>query len=54
MVTWASPQTFTPGTDIKVDFSVGGKLLAVRFESTADVDWELDGYDIDLAVTGRF
>jgi hypothetical protein len=54
VVTYSTPQTFTPGVDEKVDVAVGGKLMAVRFESAADVAWELDGYDIDMNVLGRF
>ena len=53
-ITYSSPKTFTPGTDIKVDVAVAGKLIAVRFESATDVSWELEGYDLDLSVLGKF
>lgn len=53
-IAWNSPQTFIPGTDEKIDVSVSGKLIAVRFESATNVAWELEGYDLDLSVLGRF
>lgn len=53
-VTWQSPVTFTPGTDQYVDVSVSGRLIAVRFESLADVAWQLDGYDIEVELLGRY
>ena len=53
-VSWSAPQTFTPGVDTKVDVTVSGKLTATRFESAADVAWELEGYDMDVNVLGRF
>ena len=51
-VTWAAAQTFTPGTDQYLDFSVNGRLLAVRFESTANASWEIEGYDLEIEVLG--
>ena len=51
-LTYAAAQTFTPGTDRYLDFTVNGRLLAVRFESAGDVDWELGGYDLELEVLG--
>lgn len=51
-VSWAAPGTFTVGTDEKVDLYQSGKLIAVRFEETGSVNWELHGYDIELASHG--
>lgn len=53
-ISWSAAQTFTPGVDTKIDVSVSGKLIATRFESAADVAWELEGYDLDLNILGRF
>lgn len=53
-VTWASAQTFTPGTDLYLDFTVMGRFLAVRFEASADASWQLEGYDLDIELVGDF
>lgn len=53
-ISYSPIQTFTPGTDEKLSVAVSGKLMAVRFESSADVAWELDGYDLDVSILGRF
>jgi hypothetical protein len=45
-VTWGNEQTFTPGTDIKVDTTMSGRLIAVRFKATSY--FEMDGYDLDI------
>jgi len=53
--TWYGPKTFTIGTDHRVDFrGVSGRALSVRFESTADSNWELEGYQIEGTVKGAY
>lgn len=52
-VTWEGPRSFNPATDRKADFRTSGKLIGVRFESTTDVSWELDDYDIDFVEDGE-
>lgn len=52
-VTWEAAQAFTPGTDWKLDFRTTGKLAAVEFESTGDVDWRLHAYDITHAQVSK-
>lgn len=47
-VTWKTAQNFTPGTDYKLDFKVDGRLFAVEFESTGDVDWRLHRWDFEI------
>lgn len=51
-VVWQAPETFVVGTDYKSDASTTGKFLAIRIEATADDDWELLGYDMEVAVLG--
>jgi len=51
-ITWNSPTTFNPNTQSKVSVRGTGKLYAVKFESTTDMDWELDGYAIDVKNIG--
>ena len=51
-ITWNAPTTFNPNTQSKVYVRGTGKLYAVKFESTTDMDWELDGYAIDVKNIG--
>ena len=39
-ITWNAPTTFNPNTQSKVSVRGTGKLYAVKFESTTDMDWE--------------
>ena len=52
-VSWGSPVTFNPNTQSKVSVRGTGKLYGVRFESTTDMHWELDGYTIEVEDAGR-
>lgn len=53
-VTWAPAQTFTPGVDKKLNFTTNGRLMCVRFQSTANVSWRVDSYSLNVNVLGRF
>jgi len=50
---WGSYQTFTPGTDYKLNFRTTGRLHAIEFYSNADVSWTLEGFEVDFAPVGR-
>jgi hypothetical protein len=52
-VSWSSPVTFNPDSQAKVSIRGTGKLYGVRFESTTDMNWELDGYTIEVEDAGR-
>lgn len=52
-VTWEAAQSFTPGTDYKLDFRSTGRLGAIEFASTGDVDWRLHAYDIKTRVASN-
>lgn len=52
-VTWQTAQSFTPGTDYKLDFRVNGRLLAVELSSTGDVDWRLHSWDFEYAIGSK-
>ena len=52
-VTWTSAYAFNPDSQSKVSCRATGKLYGVKFESTGDFDWRLDGYDIELDDAGR-
>jgi len=51
-ITWSAPVTFNPNTQSKVSVRGTGKYYAVKFESTTDMDWELDSYAIDIQNVG--
>ena len=51
-VTWDSGTAFTVGTDYKVDTRTTGRLIAIKFETTGDVAWKLNGFDLDITVVG--
>jgi hypothetical protein len=53
-VTYEGPKQFDPAVDQYVNFlNVSGPLIAVRFESTTNVNWKLHGYTLDLGLGGR-
>ena len=52
-VSWSDAVSFNPDTQSKVSVRKSGKLYGVKFESTGDFDWRLDGYEIELDDAGR-
>jgi hypothetical protein len=52
-VSWSSPVEFNPDTQSKVSVRKSGKLYGVKFESTGDFYWRLDGYEVELDDAGR-
>jgi len=51
-ITWEGPTTFNPNTQSKVPCNVTGKYIGVKFESTGDETWRLDGYALDIKNAG--
>jgi hypothetical protein len=49
---WKSAVLFNPDTQSKVSVRGTGKFYAVKFESSTDMDWELDGYALDIDNVG--
>lgn len=52
-ITWSSVMSFDPATQRYLDVFQTHRLLAVRFETSADVSWELEGYDLELDVSAE-
>ncbi len=52
-VSYSTAQTFTVGTDYKIDCLETYRLPAVKFETTSDVAWKINGYDLDIEFAGR-
>lgn len=52
-ITWKGPYPFTIGQQYKVDCRVSGRLLAVKFESTSEANWSLNGYTLEMDLVGE-
>ena len=50
---WKDAVLFNPDTQSKVSVRGTGKFYAVKFESSTDMDWELDGYALDIDNAGN-
>ena len=50
---WKSAVLFNPDTQSKVSIRGTGKFYAVKFESSTDMDWELDGYALEIDNAGN-
>ena len=51
-ITWEGPVVFNPATQSRASFNVTGKYIGVKFESTGDQTWRLDGYTLDVKNAG--
>lgn len=51
-ISYTIPQTFSPQQRF-LDFEVVGRLMAVKFSSSANSAWTCEGYDIDITVVGE-
>lgn len=52
-ITWAPAQLFNPMTDMYKDFTVNGRLIAVRFEGNTSAELTFEGYDLEIEVIGE-
>ena len=50
---WKDAVLFNPDTQSKVSVRGTGKFFAVKFESSTDMDWELDGYALEIDNAGN-
>ena len=50
---WKDAVSFNPDTQSKVSVRGTGKFYAIKFESSSDMDWELDGYALDVDNVGN-
>lgn len=51
---WSEAQEFTPGVDRYVDIIVEGVFYAIEFFSTGSVNWQVEGWRLEVDVTGEF
>lgn len=52
-VTWVGPFTYDPATDRYIDFRLNTRFFCVRFESTGNYTWSVQGYSFDIDVIGE-
>lgn len=53
-VTWSTPRPFVIGTSVFIDKIITARLFALRFESDSNIEWKLNGYDVDVEPAGEF
>jgi len=51
-VSWGPKMGFNPVTDYKIDMRQGGRYLGVRFTTTQQIDFSIDGFDLDVTPGG--
>jgi hypothetical protein len=51
-IAWEGPYAFNPDSQSKVPVRVTAKYIGVKFESTTDTTWRLDGYSLDIRNVG--
>ena len=51
-VTWNGPYLFDPSTQQYVDCLVSARYHGIRFESTTNISWKLNSYDIEYEPMG--
>lgn len=52
-VSWGPPRPYLIGTTKYIDCRVNSRLHALRFESTGNFEWKLEGYDVEVTPIGR-
>jgi hypothetical protein len=51
-INWEGPFSFVPDTQQKIDCRVTGKIFAIKIESSNNMFWRLDGFDIEYRTRG--
>lgn len=50
---WNGPFVYTIGTSHKLDMRISGRIIDIRFESDANIEWELTGYRVEYRIQGQ-
>lgn len=53
-VRWTSKQTFNPTSQTWIDEIVEGAALAIEFSSETSEIWKLEGYKLEVSMTGEY
>ena len=51
-ITWSSAIAFNPDENSKVSVLGTGRFYGVKFQSTTDINWKLDGYALEVQDAG--
>lgn len=51
---YAAPVPYVIGTSVGVDILQAGRLLALKFQSVSNLEWRLNGYEVDMRPMGIF
>jgi len=52
-IIWDVAQTFTPGVDKYLDFTVNGRFISVRVQSDIAGVWKFEGYNMEIEPLGN-
>ena len=52
--TWQAAQTFTVGTDVKIDSFATGRYLSIRFSNADYSPWRIRSFRVDYVNQGLF
>ena len=52
-INWRGPYAFAIGTDKKINCRASGRIISIKFQTTADNDWSLIRYGIDWEEDGH-
>lgn len=53
-ITWGDAQTFTIGSSEKIDCSISGRYIAVRFTNDTYSQWRMKSFGLEYVVSGRY
>lgn len=56
-VTWSAVHSFDPATQMFIDLAFSGRSFGVEFSTSSlavAAHWRIDGYKVDLSMTGRY
>lgn len=53
-VTWQGPFTFDPNVDLNFLPNIEGRLIALALETSNRESWRWDGYDMNIALLGKY
>jgi hypothetical protein len=53
-VLWVGPYSFDPATDYEIPLDVVGTFISFKVQSSSDIEWELEGMDLEIEIVGRY
>lgn len=53
-ISWSAAMPFNITTGDKLDFFATGRWLSIRIESTTDIDWTIENFELDVVSGGKW